>query len=59
MMLVTYLAEVFRELTFIALLGQIWALPFLIYFNSVDTSETNKWIIWAVTTLLLSYPSGE
>lgn len=59
MMLVTYLAEVFREITLIAILGQVWALPFLIYFNTVDTSQTNKWVIWAVTTVLLSYPSGE
>ncbi|EXJ85179.1 hypothetical protein A1O3_05854 [Capronia epimyces CBS 606.96] len=58
MMLVTYLAEVFRELTFIAILAQFWALPFLIYFNNVDISQTNKWIMWAVTTFLLSYPSA-
>ncbi|KAL2421746.1 putative transporter [Exophiala dermatitidis] len=58
MMLVTYLAEVFREITLVAILGQIWALPFLIYFNTVDTSQTNKWVIWAVTTVLLSYPSA-
>ncbi|KAL2421754.1 putative transporter [Exophiala dermatitidis] len=58
MMLVTYLAEVFREITLIAILGQVWALPFLIYFNTVDTLQTNKWVIWAVTTVLLSYPSA-
>jgi hypothetical protein len=56
---VAYLAEVFSQLTLVALLGQIWALPFLIYLNVVDTSKVNRWVIWAVTTLLLSYPNGK
>jgi hypothetical protein len=58
MMAVTYAAEIFGELTLFSLTGQIWALPFLIYLNVVDITHVNKWIIWTVTTLLLSYPSG-
>ncbi|KIW31775.1 hypothetical protein, variant 2 [Cladophialophora immunda] len=58
MMLVTYVAEILQELTLTAVTGQIWALPFLIFFNSVDTSKMNKWAMWAVTTLLLSYPNA-
>ncbi len=58
MILITYLAEVLKELTWIAVSGQIWALPFLIFFNVVDTSRLNRWVVWAVTTALLSYPNG-
>ena len=58
MMAVTYAAEIFGELTLFSLAGQIWALPFLIYLAVVDTTHVNRWIIFTVTTLLLSYPSG-
>ncbi|KAM7213181.1 MFS general substrate transporter [Rhypophila decipiens] len=57
MLAITYAAEIFGELTFVALLGQIWTLPFMIYLNAVDTTLVNRWILWAVTTLLLSYPN--
>lgn len=55
----TYLAEHMRSLSLVALLAQIWALPFIIYLNVVDTATVNKWIMFAVITLLLGYPSGE
>lgn len=58
MMALTYAAEIFGELTFHSLLGQIWALPFLIYLNVVNITHVDKWIVWAVTSLLLSYLSG-
>jgi hypothetical protein len=35
--------------------GQIWGLPFLIYL--MDMVKVNKWIVWTVITLLLSYPN--
>lgn len=54
----TYLSEIVGELTLVALLGQIWAFPFLIYMNVVNTATTNKWVIWTVITLLLGYPNG-
>ena len=57
MLAVTYGAEIFGQLTYFALLGQIWTLPFLIYLNAVNTAQVNRWILWTVTTLLLSYPS--
>lgn len=56
LLLVTYLAEVFRELTFIAMTSQIWTIPFLIYLNVVNTTAANKWIIWAIISLLLATP---
>ncbi|OAQ99346.1 hypothetical protein LLEC1_03294 [Akanthomyces lecanii] len=55
----TYLAEHMRSLSLVALLAQIWALPFIIYLNVVDTATVNKWIMFAVITLLLGYPSDD
>lgn len=59
MLSITYLAEYVGELTFMAMSGQIWMLPFLIYLNVVDTGNLNRWVVYAVTTLLLSYPNGK
>ncbi|KAI1840048.1 hypothetical protein JX266_013739 [Neoarthrinium moseri] len=58
MLALTYAAEVFGELTLTSLVGQIWLLPFVIYLNVADTANTNRWVIWTVTTLLLSYPNA-
>lgn len=58
MLIVTYTAEIFGELTLTALVGQIWALPFLVYIYVVDISSINKWVAWGIMTVLLSYPSG-
>ncbi len=59
MLALTYAAEVFGELTFTALIGQIWALPFLIFINLVDINEINKWLAWIIMTAFLSYPNGK
>jgi hypothetical protein len=58
MLALTYAGEVFGELTFTALIGQIWALPFLIFMNIVDINSINKWAAWGIMTALLCYPSG-
>jgi len=58
MLALTYAAEVFGELTFISLIGQLWAFPFLIFINIVDINQINKWIAWGVMTALLCYPSA-
>jgi hypothetical protein len=55
----TYAAEIWGELTFTALIGQIWAFPFLLFINLVDINEINKWLAWVVMTILLSYPNGK
>lgn len=55
----TYLAEILGELTLLAGFGQVWALPFLIYLNVADTANASRWVIYAVTTLLLAYPNGK
>ncbi|KAH8912691.1 major facilitator superfamily transporter [Coniochaeta sp. PMI_546] len=57
MMAITYLAEIVGELTFVSLSGQIWALPFLIYLTVANTGSVSRWVIYAVTTLLLAYPN--
>jgi hypothetical protein len=59
MLCVTYAAEIFGELTFISMIGQLWALPAIVLLNVVDLNQVNKWFAWGVMTVLLSYPSGE
>jgi hypothetical protein len=58
MVTVSYTAEALNELTFVSMIGQIWALPFVIYLYVVDINAANKWVVWAVMTLFLAYPSG-
>ncbi|KAK4130237.1 MFS general substrate transporter [Trichocladium antarcticum] len=58
MLTISYLAEIVGNLTLLASSGQIWMLPFLIYLNVVDTSQVSRWVIYTVTTLLLSYPNA-
>ena len=59
MLSLTYAAEVFGELTFTALIGQLWALPFLVFINVVDINGINKWLAWLIMTALLCYPNGK
>lgn len=54
----TYLAEVVGELTLTSMLGQIWALPFVVFIYAVDITKIDKWKAWGIMSLLLSYPSG-
>lgn len=54
----TYAGEVRSELTYTALFGQLWALPFIIFINVCDITTINKWLAWLVMTLLLCYPSA-
>ncbi|KAL2862381.1 putative MFS transporter [Aspergillus lucknowensis] len=57
MLLLAYTAETLNELTFVSMVGQIWALPFVVYLYVVDINTANKWAVWAVMTLLLGYPN--
>lgn len=59
MLALTYAGEVFGELTYVALIGQIWALPFIIFLNIFDINNINKWLAWGVLTILLCYPNGK
>ncbi|KAI1099457.1 MFS general substrate transporter [Jackrogersella minutella] len=58
MLALTYTAEIFKELTFISMIGQIWIFPFLIYLNVVDTANISRWVMWTITSLLLGYPNS-
>jgi hypothetical protein len=58
MLALTYVAEVWGELTLTSLIGQIWALPFVVYIYVVDITKINKWKAFGIMTLLISYPSG-
>jgi len=58
MLALTYAEEVFGEITLVALIGQLWALPFLVLVYLVDLNSINKWMAWGIMTALLMYPSG-
>ncbi|KAK5723904.1 hypothetical protein LTR17_013833 [Elasticomyces elasticus] len=57
MLALAYSAEIFGELTFHSTIAQIWSIPFLAYLVIVDVTEANRWVIWGVITLLLSFPN--
>jgi hypothetical protein len=59
MLILTYVAEIWGELTLTSAFGQVWALPFLIYIYKVDITKINKWSAFGIMSLLLSYPSGK
>lgn len=58
MLALTYVAEIWNELTLTSAFGQVWALPFIVYIYVVDITKINKWKAWGIMSLLLSYPSA-
>lgn len=56
LLIVTYIAEIVGELTFLSMTSQIWTVPFLIYLLVVNTQAANKWVVWIVITLFLAAP---
>jgi hypothetical protein len=54
----TRFADWTGRLAFNGIIGQVWALPFLVCLYTLDTTTINKWIIFAIITLLLGYPSN-
>ncbi|KUI57451.1 hypothetical protein VP1G_04784 [Cytospora mali] len=58
MLSLTYLAEIWNELTFTALIGQIWALPLLIAMVTLNLATINKWVLYGILVILLSYPNA-
>ncbi len=54
---ITYAAEVFGSLTYIAMFGQFWVLPFLVWLEVAYTADSDKWLVYAIMILLLSYPN--
>lgn len=59
LLLISYLAEKWGERSLLGLAVQIWKLPFMIYLYVVDMSTVNRWVSFAVLTLLLGSPTGE
>jgi len=57
MMGLTYVAEIWKELSFTALFAQAWMFPFIVYIYVVDITKIDKWVAWGILTALLSYPS--
>ncbi|KAF5584012.1 phthalate transporter [Fusarium pseudocircinatum] len=58
MLILTYTAEYVKNLTLMGIIGQIWILPCLIWFNVANTQTASRWTVYAVTTVLLSYPNA-
>jgi hypothetical protein len=56
MLLLSYLGEILGQLAFVAAIPQVWALPFLIWLRTVDTSAISKWTVWGVMTVFLGNP---
>lgn len=56
MLLLSYLGEILGQLAFVATIPQVWALPFLIWLRTVDTSALSKWTVWGVMTVFLGNP---
>ncbi|KAF5704945.1 nicotinamide mononucleotide permease [Fusarium globosum] len=58
LLLISYLAEKWGERSLLGLAVQIWKLPFMIYLYVVDMSTVNRWVSFAVLTLLLGSPTA-
>jgi hypothetical protein len=46
------------ELAFNGIIGQIWALPFLISIYVLNITTENKWVVFGLISLLLAYPTN-
>ncbi|KAF2658344.1 MFS general substrate transporter [Lophiostoma macrostomum CBS 122681] len=58
MLALSYSAEIFKEQTFHAMIGQLWFIPFLVWLSVANVAAANKWVVWLIITLLLCYPSA-
>lgn len=58
MLILTYLGEMWNELTFTAMIGQIWALPLLICLVALNLATINRWVLYTILVLLLIYPNA-
>lgn len=59
MLALTYLGEIWNELTLTALIGQIWALPFLISLVALNLATIPNWTLYGLVVALLCYPNGQ
>ncbi|KFY10147.1 hypothetical protein V492_05160 [Pseudogymnoascus sp. VKM F-4246] len=54
---ITLFSDYIGKLSLAGIIGQIWALPFLISLYIIDSTTASKWTIWAITTLLICFPN--
>lgn len=54
----TYLGEMWNELTLTAMIGQIWTIPLLIAMVAVNLATINHWVLYTILLLLLIYPNA-
>ncbi|KAH7353856.1 major facilitator superfamily domain-containing protein [Plectosphaerella cucumerina] len=57
LLLITYLSEKWKERALLGLFVQVWKLPFMIYLYVVDITVVNRWMSFAILTLLLGSPT--
>ncbi|KAK3695735.1 major facilitator superfamily domain-containing protein [Podospora appendiculata] len=58
MIILTYLSEAISQLSLVAVIPQIWSIPFLLWLRFADTSEVSKWTTWLVMSIFLGNPYG-
>jgi hypothetical protein len=58
MFALSYMSEIQNEMILTAMLGQVWCIPFLIWLEVAYSAESNKWVVFTIISLLLSYPYG-
>lgn len=58
MLALTYLGEIWNELTFTSMIGQIWTLPMLIAMVVINLATINNWVLYTLLVLLLIYPNA-
>lgn len=59
LLLITYLSEKWKERALLGLFVQVWKLPFMIYLYVVDITVVNRWMSFAILTLLLGSPTSK
>lgn len=54
---ITFFADAIGKPATAGVIAQLWVMPFLISLYIIDSTTASKWTIWAITTLLLSFPN--
>lgn len=57
MMLMTYVSEKVDQRAYFGIFSQVWMLPCLVALLLKPISASNPWAIYAILTVLLSYPT--
>lgn len=57
MMIMTYVSEKVKQRAYMGIFSQIWMLPCVIALLLMPISQSNPWSIYAILTILLSFPT--